>query len=92
MQELQEIIEMEKPSVILPFTELQLKLLACLDYNGPLTRKELVRKLERPRTTIFDNLTKLQEQGLVKKYSRNNGKRGRPYVYWKIKMNLNGGL
>ena len=36
------------------------------------------------RTTIFDNLTKLQKRNLVKKFRKNNGKRGRPPEFWKI--------
>lgn len=40
------------------------------------------------RTTIFDNLIKLQKRKLVEKFSRSNGKRGRPMVYWKIKDGL----
>lgn len=36
------------------------------------------------RTTIYDNLLKLQNQKRVEKFSRNKGKRGRPEIYWKI--------
>lgn len=67
------------------FTPLQSNLLKVLKNSGPLTRKKLVSKLETPRTTIYDNLVKLQKQRLVEKYSRNNGNRGRPKVFWKLK-------
>lgn len=51
-------------------------------------RKKLSRRiveLHNKRTTIYDNLVKLQKRKLVEKFSRNNGKRGRPFVFWKIK-------
>lgn len=44
--------------------------------------------LGRPRTTVFDNLVKLEKMGIVEKYSKNKGYRGRPKEYWKLK---NGG-
>ena len=37
------------------------------------------------RTTIHDNLLVLQNRELVEKFSRSNGKRGRPPVFFKIK-------
>jgi len=64
---------------------LQYNLIKILKNNGPLTRKELVNQLNTPRTTIYDNLVKLQKENVVKKFSRNNGKRGRPKIYWEIK-------
>lgn len=63
---------------------LQYNLIKTLKNDGPLTRKQLVSDLKTPRTTIYDNLVKLQKQKVVEKFSRNNGKRGRPKVYWKI--------
>ena len=66
------------------FTPLQNQLIQVLDENGAMTRRKLVRKLETPRTTVYDNLVKLQKKNLVKKFSRNNGKRGRPKVLWTL--------
>ncbi|MFO7795993.1 MAG: helix-turn-helix domain-containing protein [Promethearchaeati archaeon] len=63
---------------------LQFNLIKKLKEEGPLTRRQLVNKLRTPRTTIYDNLVKLQKKKVVEKFSRNNGKRGRPKVYWKI--------
>lgn len=37
------------------------------------------------RTTIYDNLVKLQKKKLIEKFSKNNGRRGRPKIYWKLK-------
>jgi predicted ArsR family transcriptional regulator len=67
-------------------TPLQHNLIVKLEKDGPLTRRQLVNKLKTPRTTIYDNLVKLQKNKVVEKFSRNNGKRGRPKVFWKIKQ------
>ncbi|MFW9828860.1 MAG: hypothetical protein ACFFEY_14810 [Candidatus Thorarchaeota archaeon] len=64
---------------------IQLNLIKTLKDIGPLTRRDLVKKLETPRTTIYDNLIKLQKRKVVEKFSRNNGKRGRPLIFWRIK-------
>lgn len=82
--------ESEKQTV--PFNELreeyltpiQFNLIKTLEKKGPSTRKELVHYLDTPRTTIYDNLIKLQKRKVVEKFSRNNGKRGRPRTFWKI--------
>jgi len=64
---------------------IQFNLIKALKEVGPLTRRDLVKKLRTPRTTIYDNLMKLQKRKLIEKFSRNNGKRGRPVVLWKFK-------
>ena len=66
------------------FTPIQLRLIEILQ-NGPASRETLVKKLNTPRTTIYDNLLKLQKRKLVEKFRDNNGERGRPLVYWKLK-------
>ena len=58
-----------------------------LKKNGSLTRRELVKRLNKPRTTIFDNLIILQKRKIVENYTRNSGKIGRPKVYWKLSKN-----
>ena len=63
----------------------QNNLMRILQLNGPTTRKDLVNQLKIPRTTIYDNLLKLQKRKVIEKFTRNNGKRGRPLVFWKIK-------
>ena len=64
-------------------TPIQNTLIKTLKKIGPMTRRELVNQLNTPRTTIYDNLLKLQKIKLVEKYARNNGNRGRPLVFWK---------
>ena len=65
-------------------TPLQDSLIKILYEKGPVTRKELVNHLRIPRTTIYDNLLKLQKRKLLEKFTRNYGNRGRPLVFWKI--------
>jgi len=79
--------EIEKFSESKDFlSPIQHNLLKTLDRTGPTTRKDLVKQLNTARTTIYDNLIKLQKRKLIEKFSRNDGKRGRPLVFWKIKV------
>jgi uncharacterized membrane protein len=64
---------------------IQFNLIKTLRDVGPLTRRELVKQINSPRTTIYDNLVKLQKRKLIEKFSRNDGKRGRPLVFWQLK-------
>jgi len=64
---------------------IQSNLMKTLKDDGPLTRRDLVKELKIPRTTIYDNLVKLQKRKLIEKFSRNDGKRGRPLIFWKFK-------
>ncbi|MFX1326101.1 MAG: helix-turn-helix domain-containing protein [Promethearchaeota archaeon] len=64
---------------------IQFNLLKTLEETGPSTRKELVKYLDTPRTTIYDNLVKLQKRKLIEKFSRSDGHRGRPLVFWRLK-------
>jgi len=49
-----------------------------------LTRKQIAEKLNIARTTIYDNLKKLEKLFLIKKQSFSNGKRGRPLIFWSL--------
>lgn len=66
-------------------TPTQIKLLHIIRKKD-LTRKEIRKKTGFKRTTIFDNLAKLQKIKVVGKYSVNRGNRGRPRVYWGLKV------
>ncbi len=66
-------------------TPLQDNLIKILQQTGPITRRDLVKQLNSPRTTIYDNLLKLQRLKVVEKFSRTNGNKGRPLVYWILK-------
>ena len=65
-------------------TPIQNTLIKTLQQIGPSTRRDLVSYLKTPRTTIYDNLLKLQKRKVVEKFTRSNGKRGRPLVFWKF--------
>ena len=53
--------------------------------KGELTRDELVIHLQKPRTTVYDNLYRLKLVDLVEKNTeRQTYKIGRPIVRWKI--------
>jgi predicted transcriptional regulator len=65
-------------------TPIQIRLIEFLQ-NGPVCRKTLVKELNTPRTTIYDNLLKLQKRKFIEKFGANNGERGRPLVYWELK-------
>jgi len=66
-------------------TPIQYSLIKKLQTIGPSTRRDLVKVLNSPRTTIYDNLLKLQKRKLIEKFTRNNGMRGRPLVFWRLK-------
>jgi len=66
-------------------TPIQYNLIKKLQNNGPSTRRDLVKVLNSPRTTIYDNLLKLLKIKLIEKFTRNNGMRGRPLVFWRLK-------
>lgn len=66
------------------FSPLQKELLEILEKNGPMTRAELVKNLKSPRTTIYDNLMRLNNYNLIKKFSRPTNSRGRPLVFFKV--------
>ena len=67
------------------FSPIQNNLIKVLEKTGPITRRDLVKQLSTPRTTVFDNLIKLQKRKLVEKLTRSDGNRGRPLVLWKLK-------
>lgn len=64
---------------------IQVNILKTLIKQGPMARRDLVKQLKTPRTTIYDNLNKLQKKRVVEKFTRNDGTRGRPLVFWKVK-------
>lgn len=62
----------------------QVKVSIYPDKKHPLRKRRKTIEQYDKRTTIYDNLVKLQKRRLIEKHSRNHGKRGRPLVYWKI--------
>jgi len=67
-------------------TAIQVEILEYVRTHGPIDRRSMVRDLDYPRTTLYDNLAKIKKKGLVESYkSDNQGARGRPLVKWKLK-------
>ena len=64
---------------------LQHNILKFLEGSGPISRRDLCKAFDTPRTTVYDNLLKLQKRKIVEKFSSNHGKRGRPIVFWKLR-------
>ena len=67
-------------------SQIQFNLLKILESSGPLTRNDIVEKLKKPRTTVYDNLRKLERRKIVEKYPHRNGNCGRPEIYWKLRL------
>lgn len=62
----------------------QIRILEVILQND-MCRKDLVEKLKKPRTTIFDNLNILRKNGYLNSYNKKiDDCRGRPYTYWCI--------
>ena len=64
---------------------LQEVLVNVLGRNGPMTRSQMVKAIQKPRTTIYDNLAVLISRNMIKKFSRQVNARGRPVVFFKLK-------
>ena len=56
------------------------------------SKKKYHYKLEQyhKKTTIYDNLVRLEIKGFVERFSRNNGKVGAPVKMWKLTTNEDG--
>ena len=64
--------------------KLQSNIIDILKKTGkPLNRNDLVRLLNTPRTTIYDNIVPLIKDGLIIKFPVRKS-RGRPVVYYKL--------
>ena len=73
----------ERSKSISPIEE---RLLSILKNGGPLTRDQLVKKMDVPRTTIYDGLKKLIMRNEVRKYPfyQAERSRGRPQVMFSL--------
>ena len=68
--------------------EIQNKILKELVKGIALTRDEIVKRVRIPRTTLFDNLSKLREKKYVFNYKNYTHLKGRPKVYWYIPVRI----
>nr|MDO8086984.1 helix-turn-helix domain-containing protein [Candidatus Sigynarchaeum springense] len=74
---------LHKPAASRPITPLEAQLLCILKDSGPLTRPQIAKRVQVPRTTIFDALRKLIERGEATKFPFHPAglrRRGRPQV------------
>lgn len=85
------IIQYKNQEIKVFLTPLQWRIVKMLEkYPKGLTRGlynergSLMKRLNKARTTIYDNLVKLQRMGIVENYTRNDGTEGRPKKYWKL--------
>lgn len=66
---------------------MQYNLTKYLLENGSKTRREIVKGLNSSRTTVYDNLKKLEKKGvLLRRPVGSTGKRGRPLILWQIEQ------
>ena len=62
--------------------ETDLRILEALRCTGSVTRSELVKLCQLPRTTVYDSLVRLYLRGFVERYIEERKKRGRPKVFY----------
>lgn len=59
------------------------------DYHPNCGDKLTVRHVNKEqydrRTTVYDNLVKLQKRKVVEKFPYNDGQRGRPLIFWQLR-------
>jgi len=60
-------------------------ILETIDNNGPITRSELCKHTNLPRTTIYDQLKRMLDDGTLTTFTRKTKERGRPSVYYTTK-------
>jgi len=65
-------------------SSLQYQITKILENNGPMTRNEIVKDLKSARTTIYDNLIRLERMNILQKFNKRNRMSGRPLVYWRL--------
>ena len=84
LRQMNNVKDLEPEEFDTPLSSLQREIIHALN-DGPMRRRRLVKKLERPRSTIYDNLVILKRSGIVEKYSKKtNHERGAPYVFWRL--------
>ena len=65
-------------------TDVQKKLLFELAH-GAYSRQQLVELTGIPRTTIYDNLVKLEKLNVVERFKVYDAGIRRPYIYWRFR-------
>ena len=55
------------------------------DKRQPKTRTYIKLEQYDRRSTVYDNLVKLQKRKVVEKFPYNDGQRGRPLIFWQLR-------
>lgn len=63
---------------------LQAQIFKLLLDKKEMKRSEIVDKVNRPRTTVYDDLHRLEKKNIVEREWRHDGLRGRPETLWKL--------
>lgn len=66
-------------------TEIQFQILKALQEQGTLTRYDIMKIINRPGSTVHENLVKLVQKGYIVDQVRIVEKKGRPTYYFKLK-------
>lgn len=66
------------------------EILQELILNGPKQRSDLIKSIQKPRTTVHDGIVRFLVLGWIKKYTILNHKRGRPPVFFKANIDEHG--
>ena len=65
-------------------TKIEKYLYNLIKEKGPVTRGELSKLTNIPRTTLYDYIIEFVKNNTIEKYPVSNKKRGRPLIYYKI--------
>lgn len=76
----------------LNYSNLFKEILLELIVSGDMTRPELVKELNAPRTTVFDQLNKLMKMKWITSYREETKKIGRPNIFFHALINEKGEL
>lgn len=80
-----EIMECENFKSIFEWTDLRKQIYMYLIQKGPRSRFNISTVLSTPRSTAFDNLKKLEEQGFLERIDNPEHEgRGRPQILWSV--------
>lgn len=63
---------------------IQFQILQLLEIHGSLTRYEIIDELNKPNSTVHENLIKLESAGYIVSTQINNEKKGRPAYSFKL--------
>lgn len=69
------------------YSPIQIDIVRALSKKS-MTRTQLVKEMNKPRTTLYDNLMGLIAHNVVSKYSKPLNRRGRPLVFFRLLVDV----